>query len=62
MPVASICQGRLVVNVGVEVARRVPEQAQRTAATCVIPDARSDDATMTRHSRHLGQPGDRIRH
>ena len=58
VPLTSTRERRLVVGVGVELPRRIPEHAQRPAATGVIPDARRHDAPAACHTRHLAQSRD----
>ena len=62
MALASTRQPGLVDDVGVELARDVPADAERTAAAVVVPDARGDDATRSGDPRHLPQPADRVAH
>ena len=51
-----------VGRVGVELARGVPEDVQRTVPAGVVPDAGRDDPFRPRHPTHLGQATDRIAH
>ena len=53
---------RFVLGAGIDLASGLPEQAERAALAGVVPDARGDDAAAPDDARHLGQPGDRIRH
>ncbi len=56
-------QARLACDVGLELARSLPEEAQRPpAAGCVVPDARRDDAVVSRDASHLREPGHGVRH
>jgi len=53
---------RFVLDVVVELPRRVPEQTQRPLAAGVIPDTSGNDSARSRHARHLAQPEHRIGH
>ena len=53
---------RLVHDVGIVLARGVPEEAERSLATGVIPDARRQDAVLAGDAGHFAEPGDWIRH
>ena len=50
------------VDLGVELARRLPERAERALPAGVIPDACCDAPAFARHARHLAQPRDGIGH
>ncbi len=52
----------LIVDVGVELTRGVPEEPEGALAPTVIPDARRDDTIPPGHAGHLGQPRDRVLH
>ena len=62
MPLSRACEVRLVHDVGIALARGVPEEAERSLATGVIPDARRQDAVLAGDAGHLAEPGDWIRH
>ena len=62
MPLACPREPRLVLDVGVELARGAPERAERSLPAAVIPDAGCDDAVSPGDARELAQPGDRICH
>src|SRR5437588_3191651 len=53
---------RLVMDVAIELARRLPKHAERALAAGVIPNTRCDDAVLARHARHLAKSPDRVRH
>ena len=53
---------RFVLDVGIEFARRAPEQTERPLATGVIPDARGDDPVGPGDPAHLAKSLDRIGH
>ena len=52
----------LVLDLGIEVVRGLPEQAERSPVAGVIPHAGRDHAAVARHARHLAEPGDGVRH
>ena len=56
MALARARQPRLVLGARMQLARRVPERAQRALAAGVVPDARGDDAARLRHACHLAMP------
>jgi hypothetical protein len=51
---------RFVVDLGIELTRRLPEQADGAATTAVIPYACGHDTIPPDYARHLGQARDRI--
>ena len=53
---------RLIVNVGVQLARGLPEGPQRAPAAAVVPHARRDDAALAGDARHLRQTHHRVLH
>ena len=53
---------RLIHDVGIKLARRLPKQAQRPLATPVIPDTSGNDTVPPRDARHVGQAGNRVCH
>ena len=57
---ASARELRFIVDSGVELPGRSPEQAQRPSTAAMIPDACGDDTIPPGHTRHLGQPHDGI--
>ena len=59
---ARACQVGFALEVGVELARRSPERADRPPAAGMIPDAGRDDPLPPRHAGHLAQARDRICH
>ena len=59
---ASTRAPRFVLNAGIELSNRRPEQAERTPPTGVVPNARDDDPARAGDSRHLTQAADGIRH
>ena len=62
MPLVGTRELRLILDVGIELARRIPEQAERPAASRVIPHACSHEPTRARHARHLPKSCDGVRH
>jgi len=53
---------RLILDLGVELARRTPEEAEWPPAPGVVPHARGHDAVGTSHARHLAESRDGVRH
>ncbi len=53
---------RLIVDVAIEFARRVPEAAERSLASMMVPDACGHDASLASHAGHLAQAHDGIFH
>ena len=53
---------RLVLGVRIELARRLPERAERTLSTAVVPDARRHDTALARHASHLPKARDGVGH
>ena len=53
---------RLIFDLGIELSRGLPEHAERSLTAAVIPDTGGDDAIPTRHTRHLRQSRDGMRH
>jgi hypothetical protein len=47
---------RFVLNVTVELPRRVPEQAQWSVAAGVVSDTSGNSSSRSRHARHLAHP------
>ncbi|HME03685.1 MAG TPA: hypothetical protein VKG38_11740 [Solirubrobacteraceae bacterium] len=47
---------RLILDLGIEFARRIPEQAERAQAASVIPHACRHDAPWTNDAHHFAQP------
>jgi hypothetical protein len=62
VPPAGTGQLRLVFDIGIELARRCPEEAERPPPASVVPDTSCYDATRLGHTRHLAQPHDGIGH
>jgi hypothetical protein len=55
-------EARLILDSGVEVARRLPEHAEWSPASGVIPHARRDDTVLARHASHLAKTCDGVCH
>ena len=53
---------RLILDLGIERACRLPEGAEWAPATTVIPDARRHHTTRPSDTRHLAEPSHGIRH
>ncbi len=53
---ASTGKLRLILDLGVEFARRVPEQAERALTASVIPHACRHDTTWANDAHHFAQP------
>jgi hypothetical protein len=53
---------RLSLDVGVKVARRLPERAEWPPATSVIPNACRYDTVLARHASHLAKSYDGVCH
>jgi hypothetical protein len=53
---------RLTLDVGIKVARRLPERGEWPPATGVIPHARGDDTVLARHASHLAKSHDGVCH
>ncbi len=53
---------RLVNGARLECSRCLPERSQSAATAGVVPDAAGHDPAGSCHSRHLAQPGYRVRH
>ena len=53
---------RLTLDVGIELADRLPEQAERPLAAGVVPNACRDDSVLAGHARHLAKSHDRVCH
>ena len=53
---------RLTLDGGIELAGRLPEEAERPLVAGVIPHARRYDAVLARHARHLAKSFDGICH
>ena len=49
---------RLILDVGIKFARRLPKQAERPLAAGVIPNARCHDTMLARHACHLTKSHD----
>ena len=47
---------RLILDLGIEFARRIPEQAERALTASVIPHACRHDAAWTNDAYHFAQP------
>jgi hypothetical protein len=56
MALANACEVGLVHKLGVELARCMPEHADRTSAASVVPDARRHDTALPSHTHHLLHP------
>ena len=54
MAFANACEMGLVDEVGIELARCIPERADRASAASVVPDRRRHDTALTGHTHHLG--------
>jgi hypothetical protein len=53
---------RLILDVAIELERRLPKRAERPLAAGVIPATRCDDAVLARPARHLAKTSDQVRH
>ncbi len=53
---------RLILDLGIESARRVPEQAERAPTASVIPHACRHDTAWADDAHHFAQPLSRICH
>jgi hypothetical protein len=53
---ASTGKLRLILDLGIEFARRIPEQAERALTTSVIPHARRHDTAWVNDAHHFTQP------
>ena len=53
---------RLILDLGIELARRIPEQAERGLTASVIPHARRHDTAWPNDAHHFAQPLPRICH
>jgi hypothetical protein len=53
---ASTGKLRLILDLGIEFARRIPEQAERPLTTSVIPHACRHDTAWANHAHHFTQP------
>ncbi len=53
---ASTGKLRLILDLGIELARRIPEQAERALTTSVIPHARRHDTAWVNDAHHFTQP------
>ncbi len=62
VPPVGTGQLRLVFDIRIELARRCPEEAERTTSASVVPYASCYDAARLGHTRHLAQPHDGISH
>ncbi len=62
VPGARSRQVRFIADARVHLPRHAPEQAQRTEAAGVVPDARRDDPARARDPAHLADPADRVGH
>ena len=62
VPFASTRKLRLIVDVRIKLAGRLPKQAERPLAAAVIPYARCHDTMLARHTRHLAKSQDGVCH
>ena len=53
MAFANACETGFVHDLGVELARCIPEHADRTSAAGVVPDGRRHDTPLPSHTHHL---------
>ena len=53
---------RFILDAGIELLRRLPEQAERPLAAGMIPHAGGPHTICARHARHLAQSRDRVCH
>jgi len=53
---------RLILDLRIHLARRVPKHAEWALTTSVIPDARRHDAARPSHARHFAEPQDGVCH
>jgi hypothetical protein len=53
---------RLILDVGIKLARCLPERAERPLAAGVIPNARGYDTKVARRARHLAKSRDGVCH
>jgi hypothetical protein len=62
MTLSRSCQAGLVGHGWIEATCRLPEHAQRSTSTVVVPDTRHDDPAPACDAAHLTQAGDRVGH
>ncbi len=62
VPFVSARKLRLILDVRIQLPRRLPKQAERPLAASVIPNAGRHDTVLTHHARHFAKPPDGICH
>ena len=62
MALAGTRKLRLILDVGIKLARRIPKQAERPLSAGVIPNARRHHTMLARHASHLTKSHDGVCH